>query len=365
MGEIVFWQRIVSPHMFGLAQALCDQGYKVSYIAEEEISQQRKQMGWVAANSEDVKIILISDKDHITSLVSSFAENAVHLVQGARGNGIMEYVRKSLNRCGSHWGSIIETIDERSWNWPLKRLAYKASLSTLGSRPDFILAIGHKTSEWIAARGYPSNKIFPFSYFISSPSLPRQKSSPLSGKFRVGYIGQLIARKQVNLLIDALAGMDVELTIVGDGPLKEALSVLADKKLGRSRYQMLGTLPMEKINDVICELDCLVLPSEHDGWGVVVTEALMAGVPAICSDACGSAIVVEASGVGGVFPNGDVGALRKLLDKEFSAGKISLQKRNAISLWANNLGAEAGASYLGKIVETVYFQAELPSPPWV
>ncbi len=364
MGEIVFWQRIVSPHMFGLAQALCKQGYKVSYIAEEEISQQRKQMGWEAATSDNVEIIIIEDKDHINKLVLRFAENAVHLVQGARGNGIMEYVRKCLNRSGSHWGAIMETIDERSWYWPLKRLAYRASLSTLGLRPDFILAIGHKTSEWIAARGYPSNKIFPFSYFISTPADFYEKKIRATGKFQIGYIGQFIARKRVDLLIIALAGMDVELTIVGDGPLKEELSVLADKKLGRSRYEMLGTLPMEKINSVVFELDCLVLPSEHDGWGVVVTEALMAGVPAICSDACGSAIVVEASGVGGVFPNGDVGALRKLLNKEISVGKISLQKRNDISLWANNLGAEAGASYLGKIVESVYFHGERPSPPW-
>ena len=60
-----------------------------------------------------------------------------------------------------------------------------------------------------------------------------------------------------------------------------------------------------KIPEVICESDCLVLPSRYDGWGAVISEALMVGTPVICSDNCGAANVVTASNVGSVFSTND------------------------------------------------------------
>lgn len=59
---------------------------------------------------------------------------------------------------------------------------------------------------------------------------------------------------------------------------------------------------MDAARACMARADVLVLPSWHDGWGAVVSEALMAGTPAIASDACGSAGVVRASGVGGGVP---------------------------------------------------------------
>ena len=62
-----------------------------------------------------------------------------------------------------------------------------------------------------------------------------------------------------------------------------------------NRVQWFGKFPMSEVAKKMADADCLVLPSLHDGWGAVVSEALIAGTPVICSDACGSAGVVEAS----------------------------------------------------------------------
>ena len=50
---------------------------------------------------------------------------------------------------------------------------------------------------------------------------------------------------------------------------------------------------MSKIGNTIYQADNLVLPSSHDGWGAVTTEALMVGTPVICSDTCGSSLIVK------------------------------------------------------------------------
>jgi glycosyltransferase involved in cell wall biosynthesis len=101
----------------------------------------------------------------------------------------------------------------------------------------------------------------------------------------------------------------------------------------------------------------------HDGWGAVVSEALMAGTPAVCSDACGAAEVVHASGVGGVFARDQVDALRTTLDAQLKTGIIDSSRRAQLASWAAALGADAGAKYLLEILAFAN-GGERPSPPW-
>jgi len=107
-----------------------------------------------------------------------------------------------------------------------------------------------------------------------------------------------------------------------------------------------------------------VLPSRYDGWGAVVSEALMAGTPVICSDACGTAGVVRASKVGGVFANGDRDTLARRLREVLDVGPLTYQARAELALWARSLGAEAGATYLLAVLEYVEGNGNHPMPPW-
>lgn len=368
MKQIVFWQRIISPHMFGLAQALEAQGWKVTYIVEEKMSSDRAQIGWGNVDTGSVETIIFRDSDHIDNLAQKYSDNAVHLVQGVNANGVMEDVRRSLKRHGAKkWGAIMETVDERSLNWPLKRLVYRSRLSRWAARHDFILAIGAKTPDWVVARGFPPDRTFPFAYFIPLPPEKPPETTDKNGPFRIGFVGSLIPLKRVDLLIDALAGLDhlkFGLAIVGDGPLHSRLESAAIEKLGQQRIEMPGILPMSEIPSFMRSLDCLVLPSEHDGWGVVISEALMAGVPAICSDACGAAAAVNASGVGGVFAKDDISSLRSLLDAMITKGPADPDQRKRLAGWAKCFGAGAGAEYVDKIITHVYDGGARPVPPW-
>ena len=57
-----------------------------------------------------------------------------------------------------------------------------------------------------------------------------------------------------------------------------------------------------------------MLPSRYDGWGVVVNEALMAGVPVMCSDQVGASAVIEKWQCGTIFVSEDVSDLVSKLD---------------------------------------------------
>ncbi|MEM7429744.1 MAG: glycosyltransferase, partial [Pseudomonadota bacterium] len=112
--------------------------------------------------------------------------------------------------------------------------------------------------------------------------------------------------------------------------------------------------------------DCLVLPSEYDGWGAVVSEALLAGVPAICSDACGAAEAVRGSHRGGIFRSGDAADLAGLLRQQLQAGAPDRPERQTIAAWAEaSLSGAAGGQYLTDILRSAFGQSPAPKAPWL
>ena len=102
----------------------------------------------------------------------------------------------------------------------------------------------------------------------------------------------------------------------------------------------------------------------YDGWGAVVSEALMVGTPAICSDRCGSAGLVRASGYGGVFRSGDFEDLTVTLQRMVSAGCLPAGERLALRKWAQCLGADAGALYLLDILDHAEGMPSRIMVPW-
>ena len=104
--------------------------------------------------------------------------------------------------------------------------------------------------------------------------------------------------------------------------------------------------------------DTLVLPSDYDGWGAVISEALIEGTRVIASDGCGARAVAALAG--DVFATGDSHALADLIDRSITRGRVSLDERAARKEWAQRLNADAGADYLMALIES----ADAP-PPWM
>lgn len=379
MAEIWFWQRIITPHMAVLAVALARRGIKVTYVAEKMMSDDRAQQGWHPPALPGVNLRLLNERLSVAQVVADAHEDAIHLCQGIRGNGLVGAAQRRMRRLGSRQWIVMEMIDDHGMIGMIKRLYYRLLFLCWRRHWQGVLAIGAHTPAWVVARGMPAQRVFPFAYFLGEPTTGFESSSTSkmveekAGKspsscVRLLFVGQLISRKRVDLLIEALrrlfdAGFSgFSLEIVGDGPLREGLRQQA-AFLG-DRVTWHGAVPMPQARRHMAQADCLVLPSDHDGWGAVVSEALMAGTPVICSDACGAAEVVRASGVGAVFPAGDAAALAECLKSVLEAGAQSPQARQELAAWARCLGAEAGADYLQRIFAYMEGHVPRPRPPW-
>ena len=159
--------------------------------------------------------------------------------------------------------------------------------------------------------------------------------------------------------------MPWRLDIVGDGPERENLLKLADTLRLTSRIRWHGVLENVKTRAMISGVNLLVLPSHHDGWGAVVSEALLAGTPVITTETCGSSVAVAFSGGGKVVPHGSREALGNALLKAIKKGPLSERERASLRRWAHCLTGESGATYFLSIMRFLYDNGPRPSPPWV
>ncbi|MBS1158790.1 MAG: hypothetical protein H6R15_1209 [Proteobacteria bacterium] len=368
MRDIWFWQRIVSPHMALLALALVKEGCHVTYVAERPMSVDREAQGWKVPPLPGVQLHYVANSTDVFSLVSKAPKYATHLCQGIRANGGVGIVQRELARCGCSFWVVMEMMDDPGLAGAAKRLLYRALFARRRKHLHGILAIGKETPQWVAGRGVSSEQIFPFTYFLEEVGANKHLSPLPDGVFRFLFVGQFIPRKRLDLLIDALGELGEELPefrlqIIGSGPLENELRAKGERLLGR-KLEWLGRQTMKEVHAHMAWADCLVLPSRHDGWGAVVSEALMAGTPAICSDHCGAAEVVLASKTGGVFPRGDQKALAALLTQCLSKGRYTEAARSNLAQWATSLGATHGANYLMEIFSYLECGGVRPLAPW-
>ena len=137
-----------------------------------------------------------------------------------------------------------------------------------------------------------------------------------------------------------------------EGELPEMMRAIPDPV--RQRIDFKGFQAPESLPAFFAEADIFVLPSRYDGWGVVVNQALGAGLPVICSDAVGAAEdLVEEGGNGFTFPSEDVDRLEACL-RELITAPSKLQAFSARSLaMSHKLTPDQGARDLHRILKEV------------
>ena len=149
-----------------------------------------------------------------------------------------------------------------------------------------VFAIGQDAQRWYRFWGFESTRIVPFSYsvedFKSKYPVPDLTDQPV--KFL--FVGRLVKLKGTRKLISVFNKLDgsAQLDVIGEGPELSGLLQMQQSNNKNLLINYLGSMPNQKIREIMFNYDCLVLPSLYDGWGAVVNEALMSGLFIICSN---------------------------------------------------------------------------------
>jgi glycosyltransferase involved in cell wall biosynthesis len=174
-----------------------------------------------------------------------------------------------------------------------------------------IAAIGSFAEDDYRMR-FPEPRHFRIPYFCDlDPFLATRRRTRNDGHVVFLFCGQMIARKGVDLLLEAFQrlGGGARLLLVGrEAELPRLLASLPAPV--RERVTYAGFQPPEELPRFFAQADVFVLPSRYDGWGVVVNQALGAGLPIVCSDMVGAGRDLVEEEVNGLrFPSGDAAGL--------------------------------------------------------
>jgi len=147
---------------------------------------------------------------------------------------------------------------------------------------------------------------------------------------RLVCVGRLAEQKGLLTLVTAAgvlhaAGVDFELILVGDGPLRgEIERLIFEYDLG-NRVRLLGWQGSVRVRELIEKSRALVLPSFAEGLPVVIMEALALGRPVISTFVAGIPELVEHGQSGWLVPASSVESLCEVIQEALDAPVETLE----------------------------------------
>lgn len=174
---------------------------------------------------------------------------------------------------------------------------------------------------------------------------------------RLVYVGRLVEQKGPLVLVEAAGilrrrGVELELEIVGDGPMRgEVEAAVAREGLG-DRVRLLGVRGNAGVREAIRSARAMVLPSFAEGLPVVLMEALALGRPVVSTYVAGIPELVTPD-CGWLVPAGDADALADAMAAALAADPAALAAmgaagaRRAADRHDARRAAEALAGHMG------------------
>lgn len=147
----------------------------------------------------------------------------------------------------------------------------------------------------------------------NSPTLAHRKKDLARGEtLRLIFAGELKEWKGAHLALEAALRLfetepAAELTVVGDGPLREVMEATSRAHPHGGRVHFRGRVPMEELIEVLHGGDVFLYPSFHHGLATVVLQAMLTGLPVVCieGDAIGRAVGQKAGITVALSPDRD------------------------------------------------------------
>lgn len=188
------------------------------------------------------------------------------------------------------------------------------------------LVAGTDHARYLAGLGFPKDKIamgydvVDNRHFASADLTGRQAHPSLASPYFF-CCARFVEKKNIEGLIDAfvlyrqaMPGDGWDLVIAGDGPLREKIEWKRFTAPCAANIHLLGHKSYGELPSLYCGASAFVLPSAVDEWGLVVNEAMAAGLPVLVSEGAGCNADLVKGGVNGfTFDSSDISGLAALM----------------------------------------------------
>lgn len=229
---------------------------------------------------------------------------------------------------------------------------------------DRYIACGKKAKEYLEYFGADPKKIYiglntvDTNYFQKSVSDYQNsqgfnKESKKFPNLLFLYVGQLIKRKGLNKVLEALRILndsEIGLLIIGSGSEERALKRFCQENKVPNIY-FEGFKQKDELPKYYALSDVFILPSFREVWGLVVNEALASGLYVLCSKYAGAAYDLINDGNGKIFDPHNTNEIVECIKNIKDELPQLRANREKISSWANeNLSiAKSGDGFISAI----------------
>ena len=178
--------------------------------------------------------------------------------------------------------------------------AYEQTISKwIIKKSNYIIAVSNVVKELALSLGSSSEKITVIrngvdinEFKIKNHNVENLKQNI---EKRIVFVGRLIQNKGVKYLIEAAPTVlskyqNAKFIIVGDGPMKKELKIIAKREGVQNAFQFLGFVP--SVADVLNQCDIFVRPSLTEGMPLTVLEAMSCGLPVVATKVAGTPEIV-------------------------------------------------------------------------
>lgn len=245
--------------------------------------------GGKGGSAQELLFKLTGLAPQFTRRVQEIQPALVHAQFGLSGVLVLSLVRSLQVPLIVHYRGADATVDPHQARFnSLNHWLYYQRRPQLRQQAQLFLTVSKFIRDRLLAQGFPAEKVkahyhgVDIAQFNPDPHRPRE---PV-----VLFVGRLAGKKGCDDLIQAMAKVqatlpDLELVMIGEGPLKAELEALAAQKL--KRYQFLGVQPQAVVREWMNRAQVLAAPSvttadgDSEGLPNVVLEAQAMQLPVV------------------------------------------------------------------------------------
>ncbi|NDC76516.1 MAG: glycosyltransferase [Chitinophagia bacterium] len=353
--RFIFWQNINSIHQSAFLKAL-SKSHEVILVTSDS-GTERERMGWSEPALPGIRHVRMREGGWESLLRNREGEEDCHVFAGLHAfPGVHAAFRRAVAlRC--RIGIYSEPLVRQGAVGWLKDLRGRFDSLRYSDAIDFVLCIGEEARRQFRAWGFPKHRLHSWAY-VTEDMGQQPDVIPSDEKLRCVFPASLIPRKGADILLLALSLMRHRNAIHVD-----AFSVDPDAmddwqkalKIEADRSGVMSVRPYISNDELLRRLpayDLMLLPSRHDGWGAAVNESLMAGVPVLASDRCGSSSLLRGRTFLGQAVPPDPKRLAECLDAIVEKGRPRPEVRARIRDWAlQHISGEALSRYFLSIAD--------------
>lgn len=337
---VAFVSNYINHHQIPFSNAMYEKyGNNYCFIQTEPMEAERIQMGW---DARDIPVYVKKYYEEPKNC-QRLIDTCDVVIYG--GTDEEQYIKSRLNK-GKFTLRYSESI-YKTGRWKAispRGLKKKHEDHTKYSdKPVYLLCAGaYVAGDYDIIRAYPNKKLkwgyFPQmrEYDIDTLMQEKQNANPgnvdFNKKVRIVWAARMIDWKHPETVLKLAErlkkqGEDFEITMIGDGKLREKIIAEAEKRKIADVIKFTGALPPDKVREQMEQAEIFLATSDRqEGWGAVINEAMNSGCAVVANRAMGAAPYLIQSGRNGfLYQNGNMGELEQMVQELLHDSKLRQQ----------------------------------------